>query len=58
MLCAPDAVLGFLPKGGAAPVPSAGESLLWILRDGEPTPVLGLNDGKYSEVMGGKLRSG
>ena len=56
VLRAPDAALGFLPKRVAAPVPSAGESLLWILRDGEPTPVLvrlGLNDGKYSELNGG-----
>lgn len=55
-LRAPDAALLFLPKGVAAPVPSAGESLLWILRDGERTPVLvrlGLNDGQYSEVIDG-----
>ncbi|MGE3266494.1 plasma-membrane proton-efflux P-type ATPase [Methylocystis sp.] len=57
----PDAALGFLPKGVAAPSPGAGESLLWILRDGKPAPVLvtlGLNDGKYSEVVGGELKTG
>ncbi|WP_171015227.1 plasma-membrane proton-efflux P-type ATPase [Methylocystis sp. B8] len=61
VLRVPDAALGFLPKGVAAPSPSAGESLLWILRDGKPTPVLltlGLSDGKYSEIVGGELRTG
>jgi HlyD family secretion protein len=61
VLRAPDAALGFLPRDVAAPSPGAGESLLWILREGKPTPVLvklGLNDGAYSEVVGGELRSG
>jgi HlyD family secretion protein len=61
VLRAPDASLGFQPKGVAAPSPSAGESLLWILRDGKPTPVLvkpGLNDGEHSEIVGGKVRVG
>ena len=61
VLRAPDAALGFLPSGVAAPAPGAGQDLLWILRDGKPTPVIvrtGLNDGEYSEIVGGDLKAG
>lgn len=38
-----------------------GEARLWLLRDGKPTAVavrLGLDDGAYTEVVGGDLRPG
>jgi len=61
VLRAPDGAFDYAPRGVAAPAPRAGESLLWVLRDGKPKPVFvkrGLNDGEYSEILGGELRAG
>jgi hypothetical protein len=47
--------LQFSPSGGVTtPVPPAGESRVWVLRDGKPRAVplkLGLDDHHFSEVI-------
>jgi H+-transporting ATPase len=62
VLKVPDQALQFLPSGVAAPpVLPAGQSRVWVLRDGKPTAVplkLGLDDHHFSEVIEGDLKPG
>jgi hypothetical protein len=52
--------LQFSPSGiGAPPALPAGQSRVWVLRDGKPTAVplkLGLGDHHFSEVIEGGLK--
>lgn len=64
----PNQALRYSPRGlpvlNASGEPSAsldGWSRLWILRDGKPTAItvrLGLDDGAYTEIVEGEVRSG
>src|SRR6266550_1287316 len=65
----PNEALRYLHTRRAAPTdadrpaaaPPDGASQLWVLRDGKPTAVLvnfGLDDGAYTEVVGGDLHPG
>ena len=62
VLKVPDQALQFLPSGVAdPPVLPAGQSRVWVLRDGKPTAVplkLGLDDHHFSEVIEGDLKPG
>lgn len=49
------------PASGQGPQAPQGGARLWLLRDGKPTAVtvqLGLDDGSYTEIVGGDLLPG
>jgi HlyD family secretion protein len=58
----PNAALRYRPSTGArAAVVDRGQTLVWIVRDGEPTPVpvvTGLEDDNFTELAGGELKPG
>ncbi len=66
VLRVPDQALRFSPAGTATSGAAnsnlaAGESRVWLLRDGQPQPVtvkLGLDDDAYTEITGGMLKAG
>ncbi len=62
VLRVPDESLQFSPSGVAiSPGFAAGQSLVWVLRDGKPKAIplkLGLDDHHFSEVIEGDLKPG
>ena len=65
----PDQALRYVPKGHAAPAqPGAAlsrsltdQGQIWVLHDGEPTAVavvLGLDDGSFTEIVNGDVKTG
>ncbi|MGA9599538.1 MAG: hypothetical protein WBS22_04660 [Methylocystis sp.] len=62
VLRAPDEALDVVPHNIAPPpVLPAGQGRVWVLRDGKPSPKvvkLGLDDGRYSEILEGELKPG
>lgn len=52
----PGGLFGIEAHGGA---PANGQSQIWLLRDGKPTPVaveVGLDDGNFTEIVRGDVR--
>jgi len=63
VLRVPDAALRFRPRGEGVPTPRAkrGYATVYRLEDGRPVPVqirTGISNGRYTEVLAGKLRAG
>ena len=64
VLRVPDQALRYVPGGppaGRDTVAAAGESRVFVLREGEPVAVsvvTGLDDGSFSEILSGALRPG